>query len=152
MMDLDDIDRKILRAVQDDATLSMDALADKVALSRNAVWRRLKHLEDTGVIKRRVALVDPDEVGCGLQVLVMVRTNKHDSHWMSQFDWAVRSMPEITGAHRMTGDLDYVLRVQVADVAAYDRFYKKLISAVPLSDISASFVMEHIKETTAVPV
>jgi len=152
MTKLDEMDSKILRALQGDATLSMDDLAEKVSLSRNACWRRVKVMEDAGVITSRVALVDPAKVGCGLQVLVMVRTSKHDEHWMSQFDWAVRHMPEITAALRMTGDLDYVLRVQVADVAAYDAFYKKLTKAVPVSDISASFVMEEIKATTAVPV
>lgn len=150
-MNLDDIDRKILSALQRDATLSMDALAERAGLSRNACWRRMRQMEEAGVIRGRVVLLDPALVGCALQVFVMVRTNSHDAAWMEKFDRAVRILPEIVGAHRMAGDLDYVLRVRVADVPAYDAFYKKLIALVPLSDISASFVMEDIKDTTELP-
>ncbi len=152
MTDLDDADKRILRELQNDGSLSMDALAARVNLSRNACWRRMRLMEDAGIIRGRVALVDPVKVGCGLQVLVLLRASDHSPGWMDQFDAAVRALPEIIGAFRMTGDLDYVLRVQVADVAGYDRFYKKLIAAVPVSDISASFVMETIKDTTAIPV
>lgn len=151
MVEIDQIDLNILTVLQRDATLSMDALADRVGLSRNACWRRMRQMEDSGVIRGRVVLLDPVRVGCGLQAFVMVRTSRHDAEWMQSFDRAVRLLPEITGAHRMTGDLDYVLRVRVADVPTYDVFYKKLISMVPLSDISASFVMEDIKDTTALP-
>lgn len=152
MAKLDDTDKRILRAVQRDAGLSMDALADRVHLSRNACWRRLRLLEQSGVIRGRVTLVDPEAVGCGLQVLVMLRISSHDAAWMKRFDAAVQALPEIVGAFRMTGDLDYVLRVRVADMAGYDRFYKALIARVPVSDISASFVMETLKDTTEVPV
>ncbi|MDA7428263.1 Lrp/AsnC family transcriptional regulator [Primorskyibacter aestuariivivens] len=148
---LDDIDRRILAALQRDATLSMDALAEAAGLSRNACWRRMRQMEGAGVIRGRVVLLDPAKVGCALQVFVMVRTSSHDAAWMEKFDRAVRILPEIVGAHRMTGDLDYVLRVRVADVPAYDAFYKKLIALVPLSDISASFVMEDNKDTTELP-
>jgi Lrp/AsnC family transcriptional regulator len=129
----------------------MDELSERVALSRNACWRRIRVLEEAGVIRGRVALLDPAAVGLGLSVIVMIRTNRHDADWMAQFDRAVRALPEIVGAHRMTGDLDYILRVRVADVPAYDAFYKRLIARVPLSDVSASFVMEDIKDTTALP-
>ena len=149
--DIDNIDRRILHHLQKDASLSVDALADLVGLSRNACWRRVKHMEHHGVITARVALLDPDKLGCGLAVLVMIRTDRHDATAMETLQKAVNMMPEITGAYRMTGDLDYVLRVRVADVAAYDAFYKRLISKVALSDISASFVMENIKDTTALP-
>ncbi|MFK7744111.1 MAG: Lrp/AsnC family transcriptional regulator [Roseobacter sp.] len=149
---LDEIDRKILRLLQKDASLSVDALAEKVHLSRNACWRRVKSLEATKTILRRVAVLDPDAVGLGLLVLVMVRTNRHDSDWLKLFHDAVRHMPEIISAHRMSGDLDYVLRVRVATVRDYDIFYQRLISRVPVSDISASFVMEDIKDTTELPV
>jgi Lrp/AsnC family transcriptional regulator len=148
---IDEMDRKILGALQQDATLAMDALAERVNLSRNACWRRVKQLESAGVIQGRVALLDPQALGCGLSVVVLIRTNEHDPSWRSKFDAAVREMPQIIGAHRMSGDLDYVLRVRVADVAAYDRFYKKLTDRVAVSDISASFVMEDIKDTTALP-
>lgn len=151
MTKLDDIDKGILRAVQKDAALSMDALADRVHLSRNACWRRLRLLEEASVIRGRVALVDPEAAGCGLQVLVLLRVSTHDRAWMARFNAAVQSLPEIVGAFRMTGDLDYVLRVRVADMGGYDRFYKALIAKVPVSDISASFVMETLKDTTEVP-
>jgi Lrp/AsnC family transcriptional regulator len=149
--ELDTIDTRLLSELQRDATLSMDELSARVALSRNACWRRIRALEEAGVIRGRVALLDPQAVGCGLSVIVMIRTNRHDADWMALFDRAVRSLPEIVGAHRMTGDLDYILRVRVADVPAYDAFYKRLIERVPLSDVSASFVMEDIKDTTALP-
>ena len=149
--ELDTFDRTILKHLQQDASLSVDALSDLVGLSRNACWRRIKALEASGIIKGRVALLDATKLGCGLTVMVLIRTRAHDAASMTDLARAVAAMPEITGAYRMTGDLDYVLRVRVADVAAYDRFYKRLISRVALSDISASFVMEEIKETTAVP-
>ena len=148
---LDEIDLRILAVLQTDASLSMDALADRVHLSRNACWRRVRQMEETGVIRARVALVDPEALGLGLSVLVMIRTNAHRPDWLDTFETTVRTMPEIIGAYRMTGDLDYVLRVRVADVRGYDRFYKRLIARVPLADISASFVMDEIKETTSLP-
>lgn len=148
---LDEIDRRILALVQQDATLSVDELSDRVALSRNACWRRIKLMEAAGVIRGRVALLDPAQVGCPLTVMVMIRTNAHDAGWMDRFQSVLRSMPEVVGAYRMTGDLDYVLRVRVANVPAYDAFYKRLIGRVSVSDISASFVMEEIKDTTALP-
>jgi Lrp/AsnC family transcriptional regulator len=129
----------------------MDDLSETVALSRNACWRRIKQMEVAGVIRGRVALLDAAAVGCGLTAVVLVRTNAHDDAWMARFDRAVRSMPEVVGAYRLAGDLDYMLRVRVADVPAYDAFYKRLIAKVPLSDVSASFVMEEIKDTTALP-
>ncbi len=152
MTDLDDIDRAILRHVQRDATLSMEALSERVHLSRNACWRRLRAMETAGVIRGRVAIVDAHAVDRALSVLVMIRVSTHDATWMDRFKRAISEMPDIVGAHRMTGDLDYVLRVRVRDVADYDRFYKELIGKVPVSDISASFVMEDIKDSTEVPV
>ncbi len=149
---LDHIDRDILRNLQTDATLSVDDISAAVNLSRNACWRRIKVMEDMGVIKGRVALVEPALVGVPLTVMVLIKTNAHDSGWLRQFQATLQSFPEIVGAYRMTGDLDYVLRVRVADVPAYDAFYKRLTSRISVSDISASFVMEEIKETTAVPV
>lgn len=148
---IDETDRRILHQLQKDASLSVDALADLAGLSRNACWRRVKVLEQSGVITGRVALLDADKLGCGLTALVLIRTDRHNADAMTALQNAVSVMPEITGAYRMTGDLDYVLRVRVADVAAYDTFYKRLISKVALSDISASFVMENLKDTTALP-
>lgn len=149
--EIDTMDRKILAEMQRDATLSVDQLSERVSLSRNACWRRLKRLEDDGYITGRVALVDADKVGVGLSVFILVRTSHHDPDWLTKFRAAVVSFPEITGVYRMSGDLDYVLRARVADVKAYDRLYQRLIAKVPLSDVSASFVMEEIKETTVVP-
>ena len=148
---IDRIDRAILNALQNDASLSVDDVSQRVNLSRNACWRRIKVMEDAGVIKARVALVNPASVGVPLTAMVLVRTNKHDEMWMKDFQSALQAFPEVVGAYRMTGDLDYVLRVRVADVPAYDAFYKRLTSRISVSDISASFVMEEIKETTAVP-
>jgi Lrp/AsnC family transcriptional regulator len=149
---IDDIDRKILRILQRNAALSVDEVAEQIALSRNACWRRMRALEDRGVLTAKVALADPQALGCPLQVMVLIRSSSHDPEWLVRFHRVVDSMPEVVGAYRMTGDLDYLLRVRVADVAGYDLFYKKLITRMPLSDISASFVMEEIKETTALPV
>ena len=148
---LDHIDLRILSALQKDAAQSIESLAEQVNLSRNACWRRIKRLETEGVLKARVALVDPEAVGLGLSVLVLVRTARHDPEWLRDFRSAVLQMPEIVSAQRMTGDLDYVLRVRVADVPAYDRFYQRLIQKVAISDVAASFVMENIKDTTALP-
>ena len=150
--ELDAMDRKLLAELQRDGSLSIDQLSDRVALSRNACWRRLRRLEDAGVITGRVALVDAEKVGAGLSVFIMVRTSRHETDWLAAFRAAAVSFPEITGVYRMSGDLDYVLRARVADVKAYDRLYQRLIAKVPLSDVSASFVMEEIKETTVVPV
>ena len=148
---IDKIDRAILNALQNDASLSVDDVSQRVNLSRNACWRRIKVMEDAGIIKARVALVNPASVGVPLTAMVLIRTNKHDEMWMKDFQSALQAFPEVVGAYRMTGDLDYVLRVRVADVPAYDAFYKRLTSRISVSDISASFVMEEIKETTAVP-
>ena len=150
--DIDPIDRRILAELQRDGTLSVDQLSSRINLSRNACWRRVKRLEEDGFITGRVALVDAEKLGLGLSVFILVRTSNHDPDWLQKFRGAVISFPEITGVYRMSGDLDYILRARVADVKAYDRLYQRLIARVPLSDVSASFVMEEIKETTVVPV
>lgn len=149
---LDETDRRILAELQRDGSLPVEQLAERVHLSRNACWRRVKRLEEERVITGRVALVDADRLGLGLSVFVIVRTSSHDPDWLKRFRDAVTGFPEITGVYRMSGDLDYILRARVADVKAYDRLYQRLIARVPLTDVSASFVMEEIKETTVVPV
>lgn len=149
--EIDTIDRRILAELQRDGSLSVDQLSERVGLSRNACWRRMKRLEDDGVIAGRVALVDAEKVGLGLSVFILVRTSRHDPDWLKLFRDAVTSLPEITGVYRMSGDLDYILRARVADVKAYDRLYQRLISRVPLTDVSASFVMEEIRDTTVLP-
>lgn len=148
---IDDMDRRILDQLQRDGTLSVDALSERVHLSRNACWRRVKQLEERGLIRDRVAILDAEAAGCGLSVFVFVRAASHDPDWLNAFRGAVAVFPEIVGVYRTSGDLDYVLRARVSDVKAYDRLYQRLIARVPLADVSASFVMEEIKETTAIP-
>ena len=152
MVEIDQIDRKILRELQRDAGLGVEALGERVGLSRNACWRRVRLLEEAGVIRARVALVDADALGVGLTVFIAVRTDRHEPGWLEQFTRAMEGMPEIQGVWRTSGDLDYLLKARVADVRAYDRLYQRLIRKVELADISASFVMEEIKETTELPV
>lgn len=152
MQTLDNLDRKILAELQRDAARPLEELGDRVGLSRNACWRRIRAMEEAGVIRGRVALVDPMALGLGLTVFIFVRTNAHAPDWLDRFAAASRGMPEILGAYRMTGDLDYLIRARVRDVADYDRLYRRLIERVEMSDVSASFVMEEIKETTELPV
>lgn len=151
MTNIDSIDRKILSVLQRDATLSLDVIGEKVGLSRNACWRRIRTLEESGVITKRIALVDPAKVGFGLTVFMQIRTNSHAPDWLQKFSTATKTMPEIQGVYRMSGDLDYLIRARVADMAGYDKLYQRLIALVPLSDASASFVMEEIKETSELP-
>lgn len=148
MHDIDTIDRKILSALQQDADQSLEELGAKVGLSRNACWRRVRILQDSGIIRKRVALLDPQKLGLGLSVFIQVRTSNHDPDWLKKFARAVKLMPEILGAYRMTGDLDYLIHARVNDVQDYDALYQRLIEKVDLSDVSASFVMEELKETT----
>ena len=147
----DYIDQKILEILQIDSSLSMDEIYEKVNLSRNACWRRIRRMENDGFIKGRVALIDPGSINLGLSVFVMIRINSHDTDWAEKFENVVLNFPEIIGAHRMAGDLDYILRVRVKDVKDYDRFYQSLIGKISIYDITASFVMDDIKDTTALP-
>ena len=149
---MDDKDRRILAQLQSDAGQSIEDLAAKVNLSRNACWRRIKVLEEQGIIRARVALLDPEKLNLGLTAFIAIRTAQHDQAWLDRFSAAVRDIPEITGAFRTTGETDYVLKAAVPDLAGYDRLYKRLIAKVPLTDVSAFFVMEKVKETTALPI
>ena len=151
MKDIDAIDRRILVELQRDAGQSLETIGETVGLSRNACWRRIGALEKAGLIKGRVALLDAEKLGLGLMVFILVRTNAHEAGWLKNFSEATRAMPEILGVYRMSGDLDYLIRARVADMAGYDRLYQRLIGKVALSDVSASFVMEEIKDTTALP-
>lgn len=148
---MDEKDRRILAELQIDAGQSIDELAEKVVLSRNACWRRVKSLQDRGIIRARVALLDPEKLNLGLTAFIAIRTAQHNQDWLDLFSAALRDFPEITGAYRTTGDTDYMLRAAVPDIAGYDRLYKRLIAKVPLTDVSAFFVMEKVKETTALP-
>ena len=152
MEKIDTFDAKILRLIQTDAALPLDEIGDKVGLSRNAVWRRIKALEANGTITGRAALLDPAKLGLGLTVFMMIRTDRHAPDWLDRFAKVTRDMPEILGAYRMTGELDYLIRARVADVKDYDRLYQAIVSRIELADVSASFVMEEIKETTVLPV
>ena len=152
MSDIDQTDRRILHNLQQNSDESLETLGERIGLSRNACWRRIKALEAQGIIRSRVALLDAEKMDLGLSVFIQIRTNQHEREWLKTFSAATQSLPEILGVYRMTGDLDYLVRARVRDVAAYDRLYQKLVSIVPLSDVSASFVMEEIKETTALPV
>ncbi len=123
----------------------------KSILSQNACWRRIKRLEEEGVIVKRVALLDPEKLGVGVTVFVSVRAGEHLEKWLETFASAVRKMPEVVEFYRMTGDVDYLLKLQVANIAAYDRVYKSLIKAAPITDVSAAFAMEELKRSTALP-
>ena len=152
MPKFDTFDCAILAVLQRDAALPLEEIGAAVGLSRNAVWRRVKALEEAGVIRGRVALLDPERIGLGLTVFMLIRTRDHAPDWLERFAEATRDIPEILGAYRMTGDLDYLIRARVADVKAYDALYQRLIRRVELADVSASFVMEELKETTILPV
>ncbi len=149
---LDAIDRRILRELQKDATIPIAELAQVVGLSQTPCWKRIKRLTDAGIITSRVALLDRSKLDLGLAVFVSVRTNRHDQEWLDAFAGAAAGMPEVVEFYRLSGDTDYLLKVLVRDIAAYDAFYKRLIAAVPLSDVSSAFAMEQIKSTTALPV
>lgn len=150
-MPLDSIDRRLLAILQDDATVPIAELAQRVGLSQTPCWKRVKALYDEGVITRRVALVDRARVGLPLIVFVSVRTSRHDAEWIEAFAKGARALPEVLEFYRISGEVDYLLKVAVADIAAYDHFYKRLIATAPLADVSSSFAMEEIKFTTAVP-
>jgi Lrp/AsnC family transcriptional regulator len=148
---MDQIDKAILSELQRNAALSIDDLAGRIHLSRNACWRRVKKLEEDGIIKARVALLAAEKLNLGLSAFIAIKTAQHEPDWLDRFAVAVRGIPEIIGVYRMSGDIDYLLHAVVPDVAGYDQLYKRLIARIPLSDVSSSFVMEKIKETTALP-
>jgi Lrp/AsnC family transcriptional regulator len=148
---MDAIDRKILSILQTNAGLAISDIAARVGLSQTPCWKRIQKLEQAGVIKGRVAVLDAKKLNLGLTVFVILRTNQHDDAWLQKFARAVKEMPEITAIWRMAGDIDYLLRVVVKDMEAYDAFYKRLIKRIPLNDVSSTFVMEELKYTTALP-
>ncbi|NML63428.1 Lrp/AsnC family transcriptional regulator [Massilia sp. RP-1-19] len=151
MNDLDKFDYAILSALQGDATLSIAALAEKIGLSSTPCWKRVKRLEEEGHIESRVTLVNRRKVGLPVTVFVSVRTGDHDEKWLKNFAAAVVNLPEVLEFHRMSGDVDYLLKVVTTDIDGYDRFYKKLIKAARLSGVSSAFSMEQIKYSTALP-
>jgi len=149
---LDQTDRRILRELQADATIAIAELAERAGLSQTPCWKRVKRMTEDGVIERRVAILDREQLDLGLVVFVAVRTNRHDEEWLNAFAKGAASLPEVVEFYRMSGETDYLLKVIVRDIAAYDAFYKRLIAAAPLQDVSSSFAMEQIKFTTALPI
>ena len=150
-MNLDEIDREIVRLLQAVASLTARELAEHVGLTATPVWRRVQILENAGVITARVALVDPEALGLGVTVMVHVRTNDHSAAWLDRFAAAIEDLPEIIEAYRISGEIDYTLKVVVPSIDAYDDFYRRLIGKVDLYDVRSVFVMEEIKRTTALP-
>jgi len=148
---MDEIDRHLLTILQGDSTLSIAQMADVVGLSPTPCWKRIQKLETAGIITRRVALVDPDRVGMGLSVFVAIEAGDHTPEWLQRFADSVASMPEVMEVYRMAGDVDYMLRVAVADMAEFDAFYKRLIKSAPLKNVTSRFAMERLKHTTAYP-
>ena len=149
---MDAIDRKILAVLQEDASLSVAEIGSRVGLSSTPCWKRIQRLEADGVITKRVALIDPNKIGLGITVFVSVETGDHSQDWLGRFAETVGAMPEVMEFYRMAGDVDYMLRVVVPDIAGYDTFYKKLIGTVPLKNVTSRFAMEKIKSTTALPI
>ncbi len=149
---MDAIDRKILTVLQEDASLSVAEIGNRVGLSSTPCWKRIQRLEADGVIQRRVAVVDQVKVGLGITVFVSVETGDHSQDWLDRFAKTVGAMPEVMEFYRMAGDVDYMLRVVAPDIAGYDAFYKRLIATVPLKNVTSRFAMEKVKSTTALPI
>ncbi len=148
---MDRIDRKILSLLQADATLSLADMGERVNLSPTPCWRRVQRMERDGVIRGRVALLDAAKLNVGVTVFVRLKTDRHDKEWLDDFATRIAAIPEVVEIYRMSGDIDYILKVVVPDIAAYDAVYKRMIEAVSFADVSSNFAMECIKDTTALP-
>lgn len=151
MAELNEVDRRILAIIQDDASLPVAEIAARVNLSPTPVWRRIQRLQAAGIITRQVALLDPAKIGHDISVFVEVQTDDHSAEWMQRFADAVADMPEVMEVYRMAGDIDYLLRVSVPTMAAFDAFYRQLIGRLPLRNVTSRFAMERVKHTTAYP-
>ena len=150
-MQLDSIDLRILDALQKDADQKVSEIAEKAGISTTPCWRRIQKLEEAGIIRRRVVLLDRVALNAGVTVFISIRTSRHTLEWLEKFKKAVKDMPEIVDIYRMSGEIDYLLKVYVADIAGYDAVYKKLISRIDLSDVTSMFAMEELKATTEIP-
>lgn len=148
---MDATDLKILAIIQEDCSLPINEVAARVDLSQTPCWRRIQRLESQGVIRRRVALLDPAAVGAGISVFVSVETGDHSAEWLQRFADLVADMPQVMEVYRMAGDVDYLLRVAVGDMAQFDDFYRRLIALIPLKNVTSRFAMESVKSTTAYP-
>jgi len=149
---IDRVDRKILSYLQQDATMTIKEIARRVHLSPTPCWKRIQRLEENGIIRARVALLDPAKVDAGVTVFIAIRTDQHNIEWSEKFAREMKSIPEIMEIYRMSGKVDYLLRVVVPDIAAFDRIYKTIIGRIALSDVTSMFAMEQMKYTTALPV
>ena len=148
---MDRTDRAILAILQEDSTLPVADIARKVGLSTTPCWRRIQKLDEDKVIQRRVAILDPEQVNAGVTVFVSVKTDKHNEEWLKRFSEVIVTFPEVVGFYRMSGDVDYLLKVVVPDISAYDDFYKKLVSNIDIENVSSAFAMERIKDSTQLP-
>jgi Lrp/AsnC family transcriptional regulator len=148
---LDKMDRKILDILQKDCTMPVAEIGKQVGLSTTPCWRRIQKLEEKGIIQRRVALLDPMKVNAGVTVFVAITTSQHTQDWLNRFHEVIQEFPEVVEFYRMSGQVDYLLRIVVPDIAHYDDFYKRLIARIELTDVSSTFAMEQIKFTTELP-
>jgi len=148
---MDDVDISLLHILQEDATLKLAEIAQKVGLSPTPCWRRIQKLEEEGVIAKRVALLTPEKLNVGVTVFIFVKTNQHNAAWFDRFSAVIRDIPEVVEFYRMSGAVDYLLRAVVPDIAGYDAVYKRIIDKIELTDVSSSFAMERIKYTTELP-
>jgi Lrp/AsnC family transcriptional regulator len=149
---MDSVDRKILTMLQADASLTVKQIAARIPLSVTPCWKRIQKLEAQGVIRARVALLDASKVNAAVTVFVAIKTSQHTTEWIDRFSRAVSDMPEVMEIYRMSGEIDYLLRVVVGSIEAYDRFYKNLVDRIELSNVTSSFAMEQMKYTTALPI
>ena len=148
---LDSVDRRILAVLQEDATVPIADIAERVGLSQTPCWKRIKRLEREGVIESRVAVLNRERLGLGVTVIVAIRTAQHTDDWLQTFAEGVARIPEVVEFYRMSGEIDYLLKIVARDIADYDRIYRKLTKVAPLHDVSSSFAMQEIKSTTALP-
>ena len=151
-IELDQVDRKILHYLQHDASMTIKELAEKVHLSSTPCWKRIQRMEENGIIRSRVALLDPEKVDRGITVFLAVKTDKHNAEWSRRFAEVMSSFSEIVEIYRMSGEVDYLLRIVVPDIPAYDALYKSIISKIDLTDMTSMFAIEQMKYTTALPV
>nr|WP_010130835.1 Lrp/AsnC family transcriptional regulator [Microbulbifer agarilyticus] len=152
MSSLDAIDRQLLAILQSDVSLSIEELAERVGLTKTPCWRRIQKLEKSGIIRRKVALLDAEVLGLPVSVFAQVKANQHSAEWADSFARTMADLPEVVECYRLAGDYDYILRIVVSDVAAYDQFYKKLIAHAGIADVASTFAMEQIKSTTELPI
>lgn len=148
---MDRMDKMILSILQEDCTLPVADVARKVGLSTTPCWRRIQKMEEDQIIQRRVVMLNPEKINVGVTVFVSIRTDQHNAEWLKRFSEVIVKYPEVVGFYRMSGQVDYLLKVVVPDIAAYDKFYQKLVSDIDIEDVSSAFAMERIKDTPTLP-